>query len=62
MKFEAKYELGMQCESITFIFSGLKIGNIFKSNTWLLILDPEVLNSLINKINDDFSVIISGSY
>ena len=24
------------------IFNGLKMGKVFKSNTWLLILDPEV--------------------
>ena len=27
---------------ITLIFNGLKIGKVFKSNTCLLILDPEV--------------------
>ena len=27
---------------LTLIFNGLKMGKVFKSNTWLLILDPEV--------------------
>ena len=27
---------------LTLIFNGLKLGKVFKSNTWLVILDPEV--------------------
>ena len=33
----------------TLIFNGLKIGKVLKSNTLLLILNPEVLDSLINQ-------------
>ena len=29
-------------KSVTLIFSGLTMGKVFKFNTWLLILDPEV--------------------
>ena len=38
----------MLAQRFTFIFNELDIDRVFKSNTKLLILDPEVLDSLIN--------------
>ena len=39
-------EFQLSQTTITLIFNGLKIGKVFKSNTWLLILYPEVAKLL----------------